>query len=139
MIENLGDIVWHLSSSDTPLKIANSATKVYYVSLSGSTRHGQKIKVTVLDSRNGQNLDQVTLSSESDVESSKDVHVEIRSQLPILIWADKARKTLKVNVLGSKTITNFPIPNESTRDMTSDIALHSANDISSITPSSKKY
>jgi hypothetical protein len=101
--------------------------------LSGSIRHGQKIKVTVLDSRNGQKLDQVTLSSESDVESSKDVHVEIRSQFPVLIWADKAMKTLKVNVLGSKTITNFPILNESTRDLTTDIALHSANDISAPT------
>jgi ER membrane protein complex subunit 1 len=58
------------------------------------------------------------------------VHVEARGQYPILIWADKTFKTLKVNVLGNKAVTSFPILNESARDLTSAIVLHSANDIS---------
>jgi ER membrane protein complex subunit 1 len=84
----------------------------------------------VLDSRNGQKLDQITLSSENDVESATDIQVELRGKAPVITWADKSRKTLKLNILGSKNVLSFPISNESASDPASSIVLHSANDVS---------
>lgn len=116
-------------SSDIPYKVSSSTTKVYYVSLHKALLHGYKIKVTVLDARNGQKLDQITLGSDSDVETPVDVQVEARGAYPIITWADKARKNLKVNVLGSKAISTFPLNNEATSDPALSIVLHSANDV----------
>jgi hypothetical protein len=85
--------------------------------------------VTVLDSRHGQKTEQYSLLSDSDVSSPEEVQVQSRGQYPVLAWADKGCKNLKINVLGGKTITTVPITKEPQSDLPLSILIHASNDL----------
>jgi ER membrane protein complex subunit 1 len=83
-----------------------------------------KIKVTSLDPVSGKERNHYTLSSENDVTTPKSIlFVGENSASPIIAWADKSSKVLKVNVIGSKHINSIDIPNESGEDIT-EIRVH---------------
>lgn len=66
---------------------------------------GYKIKITALDPVTGRQTRQVVLNSENDVTGPQSVlHVGANTASPLIIWADKAQKAIKVNVIGSKPI-----------------------------------
>lgn len=97
-------------SGDTPFQLSVSSTHIFYISLHTSMLGGLKIKVASLDPVTGHKMDQYTLSTESDLASTADIlTVGANSASPIIAWTDKARSTLKVNVIGSKAVSTFNV------------------------------
>jgi hypothetical protein len=75
---------------------------------------GYKIKVTALDSQNGHQKRQYILSSENEVSGPESIlYVGANTASPLIAWADKSLKTLKVNIIGSKQATTLNIDNNS--------------------------
>jgi hypothetical protein len=66
----------------------------------------KRLKVTVLNPSNGQKIEQHTLSSD-DLAAVADLMVVPRSQSPVIAWSDGLRKSIKINVLGSKVVSSF--------------------------------
>lgn len=101
-------------SGDVPFQVSSSSTEVFYISLQSALLKGSKIKVTALDPLTGQQTRQQILNSETDVTSPESVlYVGANSASPIIVWADKSQKTLKVNVIGTKEVTSLAIDNTS--------------------------
>ncbi|EPE35026.1 Quinoprotein alcohol dehydrogenase-like protein [Glarea lozoyensis ATCC 20868] len=97
-----GDVVWEFKdgSVDTPLQVSTNVRSVFVVSLHGSSS-GYNLKITVLDPVTGKRTTEYTLTTKLDVHAPEDVLlVGANSAAPIVAWADKAMKTLKVNLLG---------------------------------------
>ncbi|KAF2803323.1 DUF1620-domain-containing protein [Mytilinidion resinicola] len=118
------------ASGDSPFQVSSSATSIYYISLHSTLLGGIKLKVTSLDTLTGQKLDQYTLSSESDVSSTESIlFAGANSASPLLAWTDKAKKTVKVNILGKKSTTTIAVP--STEDVVK-ITLHAPHRINSL-------
>lgn len=65
---------------------------------------GCKIRVASFDLATGRQGDQYSLSSDSDVNSIEDVIYAAESDIPIVAWASTSQQTLKVNILGSKSV-----------------------------------
>jgi hypothetical protein len=106
-----------------------SPTHVFYVSISHSLIGSPKVKVTVLDPSNGQKLDQITLNTVGDIDSAQDiVHLDACGQAPILVWSDKNKTSLRVNLLGTKITSNFAIGNKA-NDNIQKIIIQAANKI----------
>jgi ER membrane protein complex subunit 1 len=89
----------------------------------------KKTKVTILNPANGQKLEQLTLSSD-DISSVDDIILVSRGLKPVIGWPDKARKSIKLNILGTKTIATFPISLGSGEILNTAI-LHTPNQITS--------
>ncbi|KAI9715091.1 MAG: hypothetical protein M1812_006209 [Candelaria pacifica] len=110
-----GAVVWEYrdDSGDVPFQVSTSASSIYYISLHSGLRSGNKIKITSLDPITGRQTSQYTLNSDSDVSSPSSVlFVGANSASPIVVWSDKALKTLKVNVLGSRNIKDLDIAHQ---------------------------
>ncbi|KAJ5979202.1 hypothetical protein N7501_002544 [Penicillium viridicatum] len=111
---NTGKSVWEFkdASGDLPFQVSSSSTEVFYISLQSAMLKGFKIKVTVLDPLTGQQIRQQILNSEADVATPESVlYVGANSASPIIVWADKSQKSLKVNVIGTKEIASIAIDN----------------------------
>ncbi|CAI7610636.1 unnamed protein product [Penicillium viridicatum] len=111
---NTGKSVWEYkdASGDLPFQVSSSSTEVFYISLQSAMLKGFKIKVTVLDPLTGQQIRQQILNSEADVATPESVlYVGANSASPIIVWADKSQKSLKVNVIGTKEIASIAIDN----------------------------
>ncbi|KAL2150271.1 hypothetical protein VTH82DRAFT_7947 [Thermothelomyces myriococcoides] len=107
-----GSVVWEFRevTGDLPLQVSTNLEKVFVVSLKG-TPGAYGLKVTVLDPVTGKKLDEITVGSKADVHNKQDVVlVGANSAAPIVAWTDQARKTLWVNVLGTKARHEFPLP-----------------------------
>ncbi|KAK8184978.1 hypothetical protein IWZ00DRAFT_444769 [Phyllosticta capitalensis] len=129
-----GAVKWEFedTSGDTPYQVSTSATAVYSVSLSSSMLGGLKIKVTAIDPLTGKKLDQYTLASDSDISSAENIlFVGANTASPLLAWTDKAFKTLKVNVIGSKSTSSFNIENASGEEI-EQVVLHAPHRINSV-------
>ncbi|KAJ5442831.1 hypothetical protein N7445_004582 [Penicillium cf. griseofulvum] len=112
---NTGKTVWEYkdASGDVPFQVSSSSTEVFYISLQSAMLKGYKIKVTVLDPLTGRQTRQQILNSEADVATPESVlYVGANSASPIIVWADKSQKSLKVNVIGTKEVTSFAIASE---------------------------
>jgi len=97
-----GNVAWEYEgdSHDIPFQVSTDAANVFLVSLHTSGG-GYDMKVTTLDPVTGKKTNEYKLSSHGDVHSPEDVlFVGANSAAPIVAWADKAKKTLKVNILG---------------------------------------
>ena len=80
--------------------------------------------MTSLDPVTGKQTGQYSVSSETDVSSPDSIlFVGANSASPIIAWADKAMKVLKVNVIGSNPVHSFPVVHES-GEATEEITLH---------------
>lgn len=106
-----GNVKWefHGDSSDIPLQVSTNVEKVFVVALHGGIG-AYGLKVTELDPKTGKKTSEYTLKSHNDVHGPEDVLlVGANSAAPIVAWADKDLKTLKVNVLGrSGSIVSLP-------------------------------
>ncbi|KAF2493052.1 DUF1620-domain-containing protein [Lophium mytilinum] len=120
------------ASGDVPFQVSSSAISIYYISLHSTLLGGIKIKVTSLDTLSGQKLEQYTLSSESDVSSHESIlFAGANSASPLLAWTDKAKKTVKINILGTKSTTTIAVPTKGTDDVVK-ITLHAPHRINSL-------
>ncbi|KAJ5689201.1 hypothetical protein N7462_003593 [Penicillium macrosclerotiorum] len=103
-------------SGDVPFQVSSSPTEVFYVSLQSAMLKGYKIKVTALDSLTGR---QAVL------------YVGANTASPLIVWADKALKSLKINVIGTKHINTIAIENPSGRDVQR-ITVHAPHKLNSL-------
>lgn len=102
----------YASSGDVPFQVSSSPTEVFYISLQSALLKGYKIKATSLDSITGKQTYQQTLNSENEVTGPDSiVFVGANTAAPISVWTDKARKVLKVNVIGTKQVSTINIDN----------------------------
>jgi hypothetical protein len=97
-----GDVVWEHKgeSHDAPLQVSAVAGNIFLVSLHSSGA-GYDMRVTTLDPKTGKKTNDYKLSSHVDVSSPGDVlFVGANSAAPIVAWTDRAKKNLKINLLG---------------------------------------
>ncbi|KAJ4317259.1 hypothetical protein N0V94_005024 [Neodidymelliopsis sp. IMI 364377] len=100
------------TSSDMPFQVSTSPTTIYYIALHSSMiGAGSKLKVTSLSPITGKKLDQYTLSSDTEI-ASRDhiIFAGANTAAPVLAWTDKSNKVLKINIIGTKTVTSFNTP-----------------------------
>lgn len=90
--------------------MASSETSIFYTSLTPTLLKGYQIHVTEVEPNTAQLKSQNTLGSENEVVSTDSIiHISSHSTAPIIAWADKNFKTLKVNLLGKKEIATINI------------------------------
>lgn len=118
-------------SGDTPFQVSASATTIYYISLHSPLLGGVKIKVITLDPLTGHKIDQYTLGSDSEMASPESIlFVGANSAAPILAWTDKAYGILKVNIIGTKSVSTFKIESKGEEKIVQ-IILHAPHRINS--------
>jgi len=111
-----GSVVWEFKDAvrDVPLQISNNIAKIFVVSLYGSPA-SYGLRVSVHDTLTGKRLDELNISTKGDVSDKEDVIlVGSNSASPIVAWTDKTFSKLKINVLGTKTKQEFPLPPDTT-------------------------
>jgi hypothetical protein len=116
-----GSVVWEFRevTRDVPLQVSTNVEKVFVVSLKG-VAGAYNLKVATLDMVTGKKVDEMVIGTKADVHGKEDVIlVGANSAAPIVAWTDDARKTLSVNVLGTKTRQEFALP-----DGTVDVEIH---------------
>jgi hypothetical protein len=109
-----GSTVWEHRevTRDVPLQVSTNVEKVFVVSLNG-VAGAYNLKVSVLDTLTGKKVDELVIGAKADVHGREGVmFVGANSAAPIVAWTDDARTTLRVNVLGTKTRQEFPLPED---------------------------
>ncbi|WYZ39400.1 hypothetical protein EsH8_III_001314 [Colletotrichum jinshuiense] len=117
-----GSVVWEFrdASKINPLQISNNIEKIFVVSLYGNDGFWA-VRVSVHDTLTGKRIDDISLGSKGDVTDKRDVmFVGANSASPIVAWLDSDHTKLKVNVLGTKSKQEFPLPYPRTLD----VAIH---------------
>ena len=99
-------------SGDAPYAVVSSQGRIFAVSLHSALLKGFKIRIIELGPSNGKPVGQsILLNSDGDLSSEASIlHVGIYSGEALLVWTDKALKTLKVNIIGTKHISTFSVP-----------------------------
>ncbi|KAJ5573708.1 uncharacterized protein N7459_008135 [Penicillium hispanicum] len=129
-----GKVKWEYKddSGDIPFQVSSSPTEIFYISLQSALLKGSKIKVTSLDPVTGRQIRQQVLNSESDITSPESVlFVGANTASPLIVWADKSQKTLKINVMGTKQISTVNIENTSGQDI-KQITVHAPHKLNSL-------
>lgn len=107
-----GDSKWKYSidGSDVPYQVSASSTEVFVILLHKTILGYYKIRVVTLDPVDGHKTDEHTLSSESELATADTIiSVGANSASPIIAWTDAAYSVLKVNIIGTKSISSFNI------------------------------
>ncbi|KAI8176497.1 ER membrane protein complex subunit 1 [Colletotrichum sp. SAR 10_86] len=123
-----GSVVFefHDTSKTVPLQVSNNIEKIFVVSLYGSA-NSYGVRVSVHDTVDGRRVDDISLGSKGDVQTKEDLLlVGANSASPIIAWTDSAHSKLKVNVLGTKTKQEFPLPAD-----TLEVAIHAPHHLQS--------
>ncbi|KAJ0387340.1 hypothetical protein COL922a_002582 [Colletotrichum nupharicola] len=123
-----GSVVFefHDTSKTVPLQVSNNIEKIFVVSLYGSA-NSYGVRVSVHDTVDGRRIDDISLGSKGDVQTKEDLLlVGANSASPIIAWTDAAHSKLKVNVLGTKTKQEFPLPAD-----TLEMAIHAPHHLQS--------
>ena len=100
------------SSGDLPYAVLSLKKRVYYVSLQSALLKGYKVRVTELSAATGESIGQPILLNSDGELTSKDsiLHIGTNSGIPFLVWTDKTFKTIRVNIIGTKQITQLKTP-----------------------------
>ncbi|KAK4219023.1 hypothetical protein QBC37DRAFT_166766 [Rhypophila decipiens] len=109
-----GAEVWKYTeaSKDIPLQVSTNVEKVFVISLRGSSG-SYNLKVTVIDTLTGKELDQWVLGAKGEVRSEKDVmFVGANSAAPIVAWTDDSLQKLRISVLGTRNRQEFALPED---------------------------
>ncbi|KAL2757676.1 hypothetical protein ACRALDRAFT_1079806 [Sodiomyces alcalophilus JCM 7366] len=123
-----GSVVWEFRDhgNDVPLQVSNNIESVFLVSLIG-TVPSQGLRVSVHDPATGRRIDDIPLAARGEVSGQEDIiMVGGNSASPILAWTDKDTAKIKVNVLGTKTNQEFPLPAD-----TVEVAIHAPHQLQS--------
>ncbi|TID23736.1 DUF1620-domain-containing protein [Venturia nashicola] len=126
-----GAVLWEFSdaSGDRPYEIAVSGSTIHVTSLHSKILGGLNIKVTDIDGVTGKKLAEHLLSSDSEVKSADDIVFVGGHPTPIVAWSDKALSVLKINILGTKSVSTFPILKS---DKVGSISLHAPTRLNSL-------
>ena len=91
-----------------------------------------KLKVTSLDPSTGRKVDQHTISSDGELTSADGIlFVGANTASPIIAWTDKAYKTVKINILGTKSVSSFTVESDGTEKVEL-IAVHAPHQTNSL-------
>lgn len=103
-----------LLSGQIPYGLSIPAHGIYLVSLSTSALvHGSRIQVTSLDPSDGTPSNIATLNTDSDVlNADRDFFLKSSSVHSVIIWTDRMRDTLRINVLGTNRVFTTRLSNE---------------------------
>ncbi|KAI0475821.1 hypothetical protein GGR56DRAFT_639750 [Xylariaceae sp. FL0804] len=107
-----GRVVWEFreTTGDLPLQVSTNIEKVFVVTLHGSLL-SYSLKVVALDPLTGRKVDEIPLGTKGEVQKEEDVmFVGANSAAPIVAWTDNGRGKIRVNVLGTKSRQEFPLP-----------------------------
>lgn len=97
-------------SGDVSFGLSSAKGRLYYISLHSALLKGFKIKVMALDPSTGVQADLISLSSDNEIASPDSIlYIGANDVMPLIIWSDKAFKTLKINVIGTKRVSSFNI------------------------------
>lgn len=121
-----GNVKWQykIDGSDTPYQVSASTTEVFVILLHKTMRGNIKIRVLSLDPVNGHKTDEHSLSSDSELASTETiVSVGANSASPIIAWTDAAYSVLKINIIGTQTVSSFNIEKDEDRAVES-IQIH---------------
>ncbi|KAL8716361.1 MAG: hypothetical protein Q9220_000268 [cf. Caloplaca sp. 1 TL-2023] len=102
-----GVVIWEHQddSGDIPHGLWTQRDRVYYVALHSALLQGSKIKVSAISAAHGNSLNSVTLNADKDLaDRNSIIPVQSKDSLPLLIWSDRSRNSLRVNILGSSRI-----------------------------------
>jgi hypothetical protein len=107
-----------ISSGDAPFQVSSSPAGIHCLSLHSTLLKGLKIKVTSLDFKAKLPINQYTLSLDSEATSPESIiFVGANYAAPLIVWTDKAYKTVKINVIGSKNVQSISIDNDTGEDI----------------------
>ena len=85
-----------------------------------------------MDPLSGKQSGHYIIHSDSDITDADDiVFVGANSASPLIAWTDKARKILKINVIGSKHVSSLNIPND-TGEFIETVVLHAPHTVRSV-------
>lgn len=88
------------------------------------------MRVTSLSPITGKRLDQYTLNSDGEISARSHIlFAGANTAAPLLAWTDKANKVLKVNIIGTKTVSSFDTPSN---EVVENIVLHAPNHVNSL-------
>jgi hypothetical protein len=110
--------------------VSTSPTTVYYISLHTPLLGGSKLKVTSLSPITGKKIEQYALNSDSEIQDHEHIlFAGANTAAPLLAWTDKTNKVLKINIIGSKTISTFNVPST---EAVEKITLHAPGRVNSL-------
>ena len=105
-----GETIADIDSGDIPLGLTTSSQQVYYLTLVSKFLGGYQVKITPVDPFSAKPSQNLMLDSQDEVSSIKSIlYIGTGTESPVIAWADKAYKTLKLNVIGKTTITTVNI------------------------------
>ncbi|KAF2398130.1 DUF1620-domain-containing protein [Trichodelitschia bisporula] len=99
---------WEDVSGDAPFQVSISASNAYYLSLHSTVVGNLNLKVATIDTVTGQKTDHQSIA-DSEVASADDVIFTGSAATPIVAWTNKGNTALKVNVLGTKSVSTFAL------------------------------
>ncbi|KAL8894798.1 MAG: hypothetical protein Q9207_008408 [Kuettlingeria erythrocarpa] len=119
--QDTGSLIWEYydGSGQIPYGLSISAHGIYLVSLSTSAMlQGARIKVTSLDPSDGTPSNIVTLNTGSDVvHVARDLSLKSSNNHSVIIWTDRTRDTLQINVLGTDQVFTTRLSNEQSKHL----------------------
>lgn len=91
------------------MKLVSTPAGIVYVSLQGPK---SKIHVSTIDANSGEAKSEYSISSGSDISSPASIaYIGDDAANPVIVWADKQHKMVKINVIGSEVVHDFQIDN----------------------------
>lgn len=123
-------VLTSLASGDAPFQVSSSPTTIFYIALHTPMLGGwTKLKITSLSPITGKVIDHYTLNSE--ISSPDDIiFAGANTAAPLLAWTDKAKKVLKVNIIGTKGVSTFNTPSKESVER---VVLHGPSRVNSLT------
>lgn len=116
-------------SGDTPFQVSTSPTTVFYIALHTPKLGTSKLKVTSLSPITGKKLDQYTFSDGEVQDPTHILFAGANTAAPLLAWTDKSNKALKINIIGTRSVSTFATPSN---EAVEKIVLHAPNHINSL-------
>ncbi|KAK2748939.1 hypothetical protein FQN57_007222 [Myotisia sp. PD_48] len=107
-----GEINWEYKdeSDNLPLQISISQKFVHYISLQAVSRKGYKIHIQTLDISDGRKTQQHAINSETELTNPDSIiFIGGNSAVPLIAWTDDSRSILKLNIIGSKSVSTIDI------------------------------
>ncbi|KAI9713682.1 MAG: hypothetical protein M1828_001371 [Chrysothrix sp. TS-e1954] len=109
---------WSLEdiNGDIPYRLSTSPAGSYLISLHKALLKGYKLRVSKFDPTSVKTAEQISLSSDNEISGIDEVlYVGRQDHLPLLVWTDQSKSSIKVNVLGSKSVSSFDVKAHGTK------------------------
>ncbi|KAL8659078.1 MAG: hypothetical protein Q9202_007293, partial [Teloschistes flavicans] len=129
-----GAVVWEYEdeSGDVPLSLSITEAGLFYISIHSGLLQASKIKVTPLEPSSGRALSPLVLNVDKDViDHDLILSNNLSSAYPLLLWSDRTRRNLRINVLGSSHVFTTRLVSEQAKNI-DNIRIHTSKRIDNI-------